>query len=90
MPEHASARYYACTAPYKELRLNVPMTATSIKQIYPKAFSTIYIPDGPVDQDREQLQQGVAGGDILLFRSWWPDPFNEDVKKIYRAATGQR
>jgi len=86
MPEHANTRYYAYTAPYKELRLNVTQTPIRIKDVYPDAFSAIYIPDGPVDLNRDALVQGVKGGDILLFRGWWPDPDNVYINQLYLAA----
>ncbi len=86
MPEHQDTRYYAYTAPYDELRGGVTQTPQAIKDVYPGAFTALYVPDGDVDKNRAALVQGVKGGDVLLFRGWWPDTFNADVTEIYHAA----
>lgn len=86
MPEHQNTRYYAYTAPYDELRQNVTTTPELIRAVYPKAFTAIYAADGPLDADHDQLVQAVKRGDILLFRAWWDDPQNAQVKQIYRDA----
>ena len=86
MPEHQDTRYYAYTAPYDELRQNVAQTPEKIRDVYPGAFTSLYVPDGDVDKNRAALTEGVAHGDILLFRGWWPDTFNKDVTQIYGSA----
>ncbi len=86
MPEHQNTRYYAYTAPYDELRQGVAQTPEKITDVYPGAFTAIYLPDGPVDKDRAALTAGVARGDILLFRGWWPDPLNAAVAGISHRA----
>ncbi|BCM92626.1 hypothetical protein IAD21_04508 [Abditibacteriota bacterium] len=86
IPEHENTRYYAYTAPYNELRQNVTGTPDSVTAVYPRAFGVIYVPDGPIDQKRDELIAAVKHGDILMFRGWWPDDYNAKVKSIYEAA----
>jgi hypothetical protein len=86
IPEQKSARYYAHTAPYGELRLGVIGTPEAVRQVYPDSFSVVYVPDGPADQRRADLIAAVKRGDILLFRGWWPDPYNAQIKAIYHDA----
>lgn len=86
MPEHQNTRYYAYTAPYDELRGGVASTPADVRRVYPHAFSVISVPDGPVDAHRAELVQAVRRGDILLFRAWFDDPYNAQVKRIYQDA----
>lgn len=86
IPEHAYPQHYAYTAPYKELRLGFTGTPENALRVYPEAFSVIYVADGPIDEKRGELIQAVKRGDILLFRGWWPDPFNAKMKSIYDEA----
>ncbi len=86
MPEHKDARYYAYTAPYMEFRQGFAGTPERVREIYPQSFSMIYVPDGPIDRRRPELVTSVKRGDILLFRAWFNDPLNEQVKAIYREA----
>jgi hypothetical protein len=88
VPEHQDARYYAYTAPYRELRLGPNSTPAMARELYPHAFSVIYIPDGNVEANRAALVAAVQAGDILLFRGWWTDPFNAAVKSIEQQAAG--
>jgi hypothetical protein len=86
VPEQKSARYYAYAAPYGELRLGVTGTPDAVRQVYPDSFSVVYVPDGPADQRRADLIDAIRHGDILLFRGWWPDPYNAQIKAIYHDA----
>lgn len=83
IPEHANLRYYAYTAPIGELRRGMITTPASTRDVYPKAFSLIYTPDGPLDLYRDSLKAAVKRGDILVYRTWYPDPQNQKVKALY-------
>jgi hypothetical protein len=90
-PEHCTAEYFACTAPYRELRKSAPWggvarTPEAIKDLYPGSFSLINIADGDIDGRRNELLQAVKHGDILLYRSWYQSDEFPDVKSIYREA----
>ena len=86
IPEHENAQYFAYTSPYNELRGGYVSTPAWVSRIYPKAFSIIAVPDGPVDERRAELVKAVKHGDILLFRGWFPDTYNAKVKSIYEEA----
>lgn len=86
MPEHKNPRYYAYTAPYTELRLGHASTPDDARRIYPHAFSVINIADGPLDERHDEVLAAVKRGDILLFRAWFPDPYNAKGKAIYKEA----
>lgn len=83
LPEQKSARYYAYAAPYMEFRQGYAGTPDTVRALYPNSFSAIYVPDGPVAERRSDLVAAVKRGDILLFRAWWPDPVNAEIKSIY-------
>ncbi len=57
-----------------------------MRAIYPDAFSVVYVSDGDTAGRRAELIAAVQRGDVLLFRGWWPDPFNDDVIAITREA----
>jgi len=63
-------------------------TPADVRDIYPHAFSVLYVADGPVEENKAALIEAVKRGDILLFRGWWDDPFNEMVRQIYKANAG--
>lgn len=86
MPEQQNTRYYAYSAPYDELRGGVASTPADVRRVYPRAFSVISVPDGPLDARRDELVQAVKRGDILLFRAWFDDTYNAKVKSIYQEA----
>ena len=84
VPEHSTLRYYAYSAPYRELRQGFDATDPRILAAYPNAFSLIYTADGPLDTHRKALAASVKRGDSLIYRSWYLDPQNEKVKALYR------
>ena len=53
MPEQKTARYYAVTAPYAELRGGHPPRPDFVRRIYPDAFTVLNIADGPIDADHD-------------------------------------
>jgi hypothetical protein len=57
-----------------------------VLDVYPEAFSTIYIPDRDMKPHWKEFVTAVKRGDILVFRGWFDDPANNDVKKIYHEA----
>ena len=86
IPEHENTRYYAHCAPYHELRQGFAGTPETVRAVYPGALSVVYVPDGPVEAMRAELVASVKRGDILMFRAWWDDAFNAQVKSIYEDA----
>ena len=86
MPEHKNLRYYAYTAPYGELRLGVEGTSDRVRSVYPKAFMNVYAPDGPIQEDHDALVTSVRRGDVLMFRGWWDDPQNAQIRGLYQDA----
>src|SRR5579871_1827771 len=84
IPEHSNLRYYAYSAPYKELNKGLISTPGLVRETYPNASSTIYTADGPLDLYRDDLAAAVKRGDMLMYRTWYADPQNEKVKAIYK------
>ena len=84
IPEHENFQYFTAGAPYNELRGGVAGTPAAVRFTYPNAFSVINTADGPIEDRFRDLVDGVKGGDILLFRGWYPDPANSRVKDVYR------
>ena len=82
IPEHANVRYWASTAPYRELRGGFASTPEAVRDIYPGAFSILNTADGPIQKQRTELVDAAKRGDILMFRAWWNDPANRLVRGI--------
>ncbi len=85
-PEFGTFGYWSCCMPYGELRGGSDKTSDLTRAVYPKCGSTITIADGDMMAHYENLLSGVLAGDILLFRGWFGDPANADVKRIYQEA----
>jgi hypothetical protein len=86
IPEQKTADYWACCAPYSELRGGWASTPELPRQLYPRAFSVLCVNDGALAQRHAELVAAVARGDVLMFRAWWDDPEQAAVSAIYREA----
>ena len=86
IPEQKTADYWACSAPYSELRGGWASTPALARSLYPAAFSVLCVNDGPLAARHPELVAAVARGDVLLFRAWWDDPEQAEVRAIYREA----
>lgn len=86
LPEHSRTLYYAYTAPIQQLRQGHALTDPLVRSLYPKAFTSIYTADGPIDQRHADLVSGVKHGDILIFRAWFNDSGNQKDSEIYHEA----
>ncbi len=83
IPENQNDQYYSTSAPYDQLSQGVPATPQPVLDVYPSAFSVIYVPNGNFNQYQSQLQAAVKRGDIMMFRGWYPDPYNSQVLSLY-------
>ena len=83
IPEHENTRYYASTAPYRELRQDRVSTPDHVRLVYPTAFGVTYVADGDVSRYFDGLVAAVRGGDALMTRAWFSDPANTEVQRIY-------
>jgi hypothetical protein len=88
IPEHSTLRYYAYSAPYKELRLGFVSTPEMVRETYPDAFTSIYTADGPLDLYHDDLAAAVKHGDSVIYRTWYADPQNEKIKTLYVKHSG--
>jgi len=62
-----------------------------VRAVYPQAFTVLRVVDGPpLEAHWSELVRAVAAGDILLFRAWWNDPVNDQVKRLYEEADTSR
>ena len=86
IPEHKTMLYYGYTAPYCELRQGCTSTQEEVRKIYPYAFTVINVADGDLRENWSSLVHAVQYGDVLLFRAWFEDPANAEVRKLYAAA----
>jgi hypothetical protein len=83
VPEHENTRYYAYSAPYRELRQDQVATPDEARAAYPSAFGVIYVADGNMGRYFNDLVTAVRHGDILMTRAWFADSANADVKRVY-------
>lgn len=83
VPEHKNVRYFAFSAPYFSLRDGLVSTPAVIRAVYPNAFSFVNTADGPIAKRRADLTAAVKQGDVLLYRSWYEDPANAEIKSLY-------
>ena len=72
--------------PYGELRGGTDGTSAITRAVYPKSGSTITIADGDMMGHYDNLLAGVLAGDILLFRGWFGDGANQNVKLLCQEA----
>ena len=84
IPEIPRTGYWASTAPYREVASGgFYATAARSRAVYPQALTTIEPKDCDWTANHSALVSAVSTGDILLFRSWFPDSGNPQVKAIY-------
>ncbi len=87
IPEIPRTGYWAATAPYREVASGGwTSTAARSRAAYPQALTVIEPKDCDWVANHAALVNAVHGGDILLFRSWFPDSGNPQVKAIYDEA----
>lgn len=86
VPEHENTRYYAYSAPYRELRQQQVATPASVRLTYPSAFGVTYMADGDAGRYFDNLVSAVRAGDVLMTRGWFDDPVNATVSDIYARA----
>jgi hypothetical protein len=86
IPEHKNLEYYAYAAPYGDLRQGTTSTPSLAHAVYPGSFSVINTADGDLELKASELRAGVKSGDILMYRSWYPDPANAKVRDIYQTS----
>lgn len=84
MPEHGDVSVYGATAPYGQwLTYNFTGTSAFTRDVYPNAFSVIYPADGSTSTDQAPTEANVAQGDVILFRGWFHDSYNDTMNSIY-------
>ena len=89
IPEQTDTRYWAYAAPYHELQQGYTETPAGVRACYPDAFTVLRVVDAGMDvvrQKHDQLVAGVRSGDILLYRTWFNDEYDQEVKRIYQDA----
>ena len=87
IPEHSYLGYYGATAPYSEVRAGTTQTSDKVRLAYPDAFMVLQAGDLPdIQKRRDKLVEGVRSGDVLLFRGWFNDSANAEIKSIYDEA----
>ena len=83
IPEHETTSYFGFGSWYGELRGGFTGTPSNVLDVYPSAFSVIYLPDGNFSANQTQLQSSVNRGDIMMFRAWYTDPQNQEILTLY-------
>ena len=86
IPELPATQYWVSTAPYREVRGGFTATPARVRHVYPGAFTVIEPKDCDWAANHTALVSAVQSGDILLFRSWFADAGNPQVKAIYDEA----
>jgi hypothetical protein len=84
IPEHANLRYYAFSAPYFSLTNGLAFTPAPVKVVYPNAFSFINTADTQITNHHDDLAAAVKQGDVLMYRTWYDDPANTELKTLYQ------
>ena len=89
IPEWSSADYYRWSAPYSspnigQLTTNARDQFARVK--WPEAFGVVAVETGIMETNFATFVDGVAGGDVLLFRCWFHDPTASMVNLIYHEA----
>jgi hypothetical protein len=55
-----------------------------VKVVYPNAFSFINTTDTPISNHHDDLATAVKQGDVLMYRTWYDDPANAELKTLYQ------
>ncbi|MGD0090999.1 MAG: HEAT repeat domain-containing protein, partial [Planctomycetota bacterium] len=89
IPEWSNGEFYRWSAPYSSPNLG-QLTTNARDQFarvkWPKAFGIVAVESGLLETKLGIFVDGVAGGDVLLFRCWYPDPVASLVKLVYHEA----
>jgi hypothetical protein len=87
IPEIPRTADWAGSAPYREVNGGgFTSTRARSKAVYPEALTIIEPKDTDWTANHTLLVDAVRSGDILLFRSWFPDSGNPYIKAIYDEA----
>ncbi len=76
IPEHETLAHYPVSAPFHDARVDPARTPPNVRNVYPGAFSCINYYNIPT-WNAESSQ--YIPGDILFFRGWYDDDFNDLV-----------
>ncbi len=93
IPEWSAGDFYRWSAPYSSP--NIGQLTTSARDPFarvkwPEAFGVVAVESNLLETFFDTYVNGVAGGDILLFRCWYHDGTADMVKLIYREADLKR
>ena len=88
IPEIEDAHNYAYGAPYVQMNYDgLAGTHESVRRIYREAFCVLNLADTKdIDQRWGEVVAAVRRGDILFYRTWFNDSWNDKVKRIYAEA----
>ncbi len=92
IPEIEDTRNYAYGAPYMQLNYDGhPGTPPEVRRVYPDAFCVLVITETKEFDEkwRSKVVENVRRGDILFYRTWFGDSWNQAVKDIQAEAKGQ-
>ena len=93
IPEWSAPDYYRWSAPYSspnigQLTTNVRDRFARVK--WAKAFGVVAVESSLLETQFGQYGDGVAGGDVPLFRCWFGDPVADMVKLVCHEADMNR
>lgn len=93
IPEWSDGDYYRWSAPYSSP--NIGQLTTNARDPlarakWPEAFGVVAVETDLLETCFGAYVEGVAGGDVLLFRCWYHDPAADLVKLIYHEAGMKR
>jgi HEAT repeat protein len=93
IPEWSASDYYRWSAPYSSP--NIGQLTTNIRDKFARvkwanAFGVVAVESSLLETQFGQYVDGVAGGDVLLFRCWFGDPVADLVKLVCHEADMNR
>lgn len=98
IPEHTKANpaYLAVSSPLERVDNWAFQEPQDYRKQHPSGFRSILLLD-PKNFERkyrmsiyDYLLPKVRSGDILMLNTWYPDPYQEVVKRVYRDVYGDR
>lgn len=98
IPEHTKANpeYLGFSAPLERLDNWVFVEPKDYRKNHPNGFRAILLRDPKHFEKKHQVKlydyllPKVKSGDILMINTWYPDPYQEVVKKLNRDVYGDR
>jgi hypothetical protein len=83
IPEHSGILGYAVAAPYQKFRTQPLLSTRKVARVlYPDSFEVLDVADEISPARISDLSHHMRSGDVILFRCWFNDPANIEIRAL--------